>query len=67
MKLTEVYRHFIKIEYNDGIRKLTDTYEYFSTEFMNSDEFQDMLVEIKIDIDCPDFRVIQYLAERRVL
>ena len=64
MKLTEVYRHFIQVEYNDGIVK---SYEYYSTEFMNNTEFQDMLVEIKIDIDCPDFRVIQYLAERRIL
>ena len=67
MKLTEVYRHCIKIEYNDGIRKLTDTYEYFSTEFMNSDEFQATLKEIEKDIDCPKFKVIQFLAERRVL
>ena len=67
MKLTEVYRHCIKIEYNDGIRKLTDTYEYFSTEFMNSDEFQATLKEIERDIDCPKFKVIQFLAEREVL
>lgn len=62
MKLTEVYRHFIQIECNDGIVK---SYEYYSTEFMSNTEFQDMLVEIKID--CPDFKIIQYLAERRVL
>ena len=67
MKLTEVYRHFIQVEYNDGIEDVIKSYEYYSTEFMNNTEFQDMLVEIKIDIDCPDFRVIQYLAERRVL
>ena len=67
MKLTEVYRHCIKIEYNDGIRKLTDTYKYFSTEFMNSDEFQATLKEIEKDIDCPKFKVIQFLAEREVL
>ena len=67
MKIKEVYRHFIKIEYNDGIRNLTDTYEYFSTEFMSNDEFQETLAEIKIDIDCSKFKVIQYLAERRVL
>ena len=67
MKLTEVYRHCIKIEYNDGIRKLTDTYEYFSTEFMNSEEFQETLKDIEKDIDCPKFKVIQFLAERRVL
>ena len=67
MKLTEVYRHFIKIEYNDGIRKLTDTYEYFSTEFMNRDEFQATLKDIEKDIDCPKFKVIQFLAERVVL
>ena len=67
MKLTEVYRHFIQVEYNDGIEDVIKSYEYYSTEFMSNTEFQDMLVEIKIDIDCPDFRVIQYLAERRVL
>ena len=67
MKLTEVYRHFVKIEYNDGIRKLTDTYEYFSTEFMNSAEFQATLGDIEKNIDCPNFKVIQFLAERRVL
>ena len=67
MKLKEVYRHCIKIEYNDGIRKLTDTYEYFSTEFMNSDAFQATLKEIEKDIDCPKFKVIQFFAEREVL
>ena len=67
MKLTEVYRHCIKIEYNDGIEDVTKSYEYFSTEFMSNTEFQDMLAEIKIDIDCPRFKVIQYLAERKVL
>ena len=67
MKLTEVYRHFIRVEYNDGIEDLTDTYEYFSTEFMNSDEFQATLKDIEKDIDCPKFKVIQFLAERRVL
>ena len=67
MKLTEVYRHFIKIEYNDGIRKLTDTYEYFSTEFMNNDECNEELKEIEKDIDCPNFRVVKFLAEREVL
>ena len=67
MKIKEVYRHFIKIEYNDGIRNLTDTYEYFSTEFMNSAEFQAMLGDIEKDIDCPNFRVVKFLAEREVL
>lgn len=67
MKIKEVYRHFIKIEYNDGIRNLMDTYEYFSTEFMNSAEFQAALEDIEKDIDCPDFKVIQFLAERKVL
>ena len=67
MKLTEVYRHFIKIEYNDGIEDVTKSYEYFSTEFMNSDEFQATLNDIEKDIDCPKFKVIQFLAERRVL
>lgn len=67
MKLTEVYRHCIKIEYNDGIRNLTDTYEYFSTEFMNSAEFQATLGDIEKDIDCPKFKVTQFLAERVVL
>ena len=67
MKLTEVYRHFIRVEYNDGIEDVIKSYEYYSTEFMSNTEFQYMLVEIKIDIDCPDFRVIQSLAERRVL
>ena len=67
MKIKEVYRHCIKIEYNDGIRKLTDTYEYFSTEFMNSAEFQATLGEIEKDIDCPNFRVVKFLAEREVL
>ena len=67
MKLTEVYRHFIRVEYNDGIEDVTKSYEYFSTEFMSNTEFQDMLAEIKIDIDCPRFKVIQYLAERKVL
>ena len=67
MKIKEVYRHFIKIEYNDGIEDVTKSYEYFSTEFMSNTEFQDMLAEIKIDIDCPRFKVIQYLAERKVL
>ena len=67
MRLTEVYRHFIQVEYNDGVEDVIKSYEYYSTEFMSNTEFQDMLVEIKIDIDCPDFRVIQYLAERKVL
>lgn len=67
MKLKEVYRHCIKIEYNDGIRNLTDTYEYFSTEFMNSAEFQATLKDIEKDIDCPKFKVIQFLAEREML
>ena len=67
MKLTEVYRHFIQVEYNDGIEDVIKSYEYYSTEFMSNTEFQDMLVEIKIDIDCPRFKVIQYLAERKVL
>ena len=67
MKLTEVYRHFIRVEYNDGIRNLMDTYEYFSTEFMNREEFQATLKDIEKDIDCPKFKVIQFLAERMVL
>ena len=67
MKLTEVYRHFIQVEYNDGIEDVIKSYEYYSTEFMSNTEFQDMLAEIKIDIDCPRFKVIQYLAERKVL
>ena len=67
MKLTEVYKHFIKIEYNDGIEDVTKSYEYFSTEFMNSAEFQAMLGDIEKDIDCPNFRVIKFLAEREVL
>ena len=66
MKLTEVYRHFIKIEYNDGIRDLIETYVYFSTEFMNNDEFKEQLEEVRKDVDC-SFRVIQFMAERRVL
>ena len=64
MKVKEIYRHFIRVEYNDGIRNLMDTYEYFSTEFMNSDEFQATLKDIGKDIDCPKFKVIQFLAER---
>ena len=67
MKIKEVYRHFIRVEYNDGIEDLTKSYEYFSTEFMNSDEFQATLKEIEKDIDCPKFKVIQFLAERKVL
>lgn len=67
MKIKEVYRHFIRVEYNDGIRNLMETYEYFSTEFMNSEEFQATLKDIEKDIDCPKFKVIQFLAERRVL
>ena len=67
MKLTEVYRHFIKIEYNDGIEDITKSYEYFSTEFMKSAEFQATLGDIEKDIDCSNFRVIQFLAERKVL
>ena len=67
MKLKEVYRHFIRVEYNDGIEDLTKSYEFFSTEFMNNDEFKEQLEEIEKDIDCPNFRVIQFLAERKVL
>ena len=67
MKLTEVYRHFIKVEYNDGIEDVTKSYVYFSTEFMNSDEFQATLKDIEKDIDCPKFKVIKFLAERKVL
>ena len=67
MKIKEVYRHFIRVEYNDGIEDVTKSYEYFSTEFMSNDEFQETLAEIKIDIGCSKFKVIQYLAERRVL
>ena len=67
MKIKEVYRHLIQVEYNDGIEDITKAYEYFSTEFMNSDEFQATLKEIEKDIDCPKFKVIQFLAEREVL
>ena len=67
MKIKEVYRHFIRVEYNDGIEDLTKSYEFFSTEFMNSDEFQATLKDIEKDIDCPNFKVIQFLAERKVL
>ena len=67
MKIKEVYRHFIRVEYNDGIEDLTKSYEFFSTEFMNNTEFQATLGDIEKDIDCPNFRVIQFLAERKVL
>ena len=67
MKLTEVYRHFIRVEYNDGIEDVTKSYVYFSTKFMNSAEFQATLGDIEKDIDCPKFKVIQFLAERKVL
>ena len=67
LKLKEVYRHFIRVEYNDGIEDVTKSYEYFSTEFMNNDECKEKLKEIEKDIDCPNFRVIKYLAERVVL
>lgn len=67
MKLKEVYRHFIRVEYNDGIEDVTKSYVYFSTEFMNSAEFQATLGDIEKDTDCPNFRVIQFLAEREVL
>ena len=67
MKIKEVYRHFIRVEYNDGIDDIMKSYEYFSTEFMNNDEFKEQLEEIEKDIDCPNFRVIQFTAERRVL
>ena len=67
MKIKEVYKHFIKIEYNDGVQDVTKSYEYFSTKFMNNNECNEELKEIQKDIDCPDFRVIKYLAERRVL
>ena len=66
MKLKEVYRHFIRVEYNDGIEDLTKSYEYFSTGFMNNDEFKEQLEEIGKDVDCP-FRVIKFMAERRML
>lgn len=67
MKLTEVYRHFIRVEYNDGIEDVTKSYEYFSTEFMDNDECNEELKEIEKDIDCPNFRVVKFLAERREL
>ena len=67
MKLTEVYRHFIRVEYNDGIEDVTKSYVYFSTEFKNNDECNEELKEIEKDIDCPKFKVIQFLAERVVL
>lgn len=67
MKIKEVYRHYVKIEYNDGIDDIIKSYEYFSTEFMNSEEFQAALKDIKKDIDCPKFKVIQFVAERKVL
>ena len=66
MKLKEVYRHFIRVEYNDGIEDLTKSYEFFSTEFMNNDECNEELKKIEKDIDC-SFRVIQFMAERRML
>ena len=66
MKLKEVYRHFIRVEYNDGIEDLTKSYEYFSMEFMNNDEFKEQLENICKDVDCP-FRVIKFMAERRKL
>ena len=67
MRLTEVYRHFIQVEYNDGVEDVIKSYEYYSTEFMSNTEFQDMLVQMRMCIDFRDFMVIQYLAERRVL
>ena len=66
LKIKEVYRHFIRVEYNDGIEDLTKSYEFFSTEFMNNTEFQEQLEEVTKDLDCP-FRVICYMAERREL
>lgn len=67
MKIKEVYRHFIRVEYNDGIEDVTKSYEYFSTEFMDNDECNEELKEIQKDIDCPNFRVVKFLAERREL
>lgn len=66
MKVKEIYRHFIRVEYNDGIEDLTKSYEYFSTEFMNNVEFKEQLEEVGKDVDC-QFRVIQFMAERRKL
>ena len=66
MKVKEVYRHFIKVEYNDGVSIQQDCFEYNSTEFMNNAEFKECLKEIKEKVDC-DFRVIQFVAERRLL
>ena len=67
LKLKEVYRHLIQVEYNDGIEDITKAYEYFSTKFMDNDECNEELKEIQKDIDCLDFRVVRYLAEREVL
>ena len=66
MKVKEVYRHFIKVEYNDGVSIQQDCFEYNSTVFMDNDEFKECLKEIKEKVDC-DFRVTQFVAERRVL
>ena len=67
LKLKEVYRYFIRVDYNDGIEDLTKSYEFFSTEFMNNDECNEELKKIEKDIDCPNFRVVKFLAEREVL
>lgn len=64
MKVKEVYRHFISVEYNDGVSLQQDCFEYYSTEFMNNDEFKECLKEIEEKIDCPKYRVTKFLAER---
>ena len=64
MKVKEVYKHFIKIEYNDGVQDIQNGFTYYSTEFMNNDEFKECLKEIEEKIDCPKYRVIKFLAER---
>lgn len=67
MKIKEVYKHYIKIEYNDGVQDIQNGFTYYSTEFMNTDEFKEHLKKIEEKIDCPNFRVIKFLAERMIL
>lgn len=66
MKVKEVYRHFISVEWNDGVSIQQDCFEYYSTEFMNNYEFKECLKEIKEKVDC-EFRVTKFVAERRIL
>ena len=66
MKVKEVYRHFISVEWNDGVSIQQDCFEYYSTVFMDNDEFKECLKEIKEKVDC-EFRVIKFGAERSVL